>query len=46
MNWINLQIILPKGHTINPKDIEENIGFSKDFNNFELRKMLLAKKIN
>jgi DNA polymerase-3 subunit delta len=31
-----LQIILPKGSTINPKHIEENIGFSKDFNNFEL----------
>lgn len=31
-----LQIILPKGSTITPKDIEENIGFSKDFNNFEL----------
>ena len=31
-----LQIILPKGSTITPKHIEENIGFSKDFNNFEL----------
>jgi len=31
-----LQIILPKGSTITPKDIEENIGFSKDYNNFEL----------
>lgn len=31
-----LQIILPVGSTITPKDIEENIGFSKDFNNFEL----------
>ncbi|MFM9825486.1 DNA polymerase III subunit delta [Flavobacterium sp.] len=31
-----LQIILPKGSTITPKQIEENIGFSKDFNNFEL----------
>jgi DNA polymerase-3 subunit delta len=31
-----LQIILPKGSTINPKHIEENIGFSKDYNNFEL----------
>jgi len=35
-----LQIILPKGHTINPKDIEENIGFSKDFNVFELQNAL------
>ena len=31
-----LQIILTKGSTITPKHIEENIGFSKDFNNFEL----------
>ena len=35
-----LQIILPKGSTISPKDIEENIGFSKDFNVFELRKAI------
>lgn len=35
-----LQIILPAGSTISPKDIEENIGFSKDFNVFELRKAL------
>lgn len=38
-----LQIILPKGHTISPKDIEENIGFSKDFNVFELQNALGAK---
>jgi DNA polymerase-3 subunit delta len=35
-----LQIILPKGSTITPKHIEENIGFSKDFNIFELRKAI------
>lgn len=35
-----LQIILPKGHTINPNDIEDNIGFSKDFNVFELQNAL------
>ena len=35
-----LQIILPKNSTITPKHIEENIGFSKDFNNFELIKAL------
>jgi DNA polymerase-3 subunit delta len=35
-----LQIILPKGSTITGKIIEENIGFSKDFNNFELIKAL------
>jgi DNA polymerase-3 subunit delta len=35
-----LQIILPKGSTITPNHIEENIGFSKDFNIFELRKAI------
>ena len=35
-----LQIILPKGSTFTAKHIEENIGFSKDFNVFELRKSL------
>lgn len=35
-----LQIILPVGSVINPMHIEENIGFSKDFNVFELRKAL------
>lgn len=35
-----LQIILPKEHTITAKDIEENIGISKDFNVFELRKAI------
>jgi DNA polymerase-3 subunit delta len=35
-----LQIILPQGSTITPKHIEENIGFSKDFNVFELRKAI------
>ena len=35
-----LKIILPKGHTFSPKDIEENIGISKDYNNFELRKAI------
>jgi DNA polymerase-3 subunit delta len=38
-----LQIILPKSHTISPKDIEENIGFSKDFNVFELQNALGSK---
>ena len=31
-----LRIVLPKGSMITAKHIEENIGFSKDFNNFEL----------
>ena len=35
-----LQIILPKGSEITAKHIEENIGFSKDYNVFELRKSL------
>lgn len=35
-----LQIILPKGHIFTPSDIEVNIGFSKDYNNFELRKAI------
>ncbi|MGA9638279.1 DNA polymerase III subunit delta [Flavobacterium sp.] len=35
-----LQVILPKGSTITAHDIEENIGFSKDFNVFELRKAI------
>ncbi len=32
-----LQLILPKGAEITPQIIEENIGISKDFNNFELQ---------
>jgi DNA polymerase III subunit delta len=35
-----LQIILPVGSRISPADIEENIGFSKDFNVFELQKAI------
>ena len=35
-----LQIILPKGTEISPDAIEENIGISKDYNNFELRKAI------
>ncbi len=38
-----LQIILPKGSAIAAKHIEENIGFSKDFNNFELLNALGSK---
>lgn len=33
-----LMVVLPVESTITPKDIEENIGISKDYNNFELRK--------
>ncbi|RZK10943.1 MAG: DNA polymerase III subunit delta, partial [Flavobacterium sp.] len=35
-----LAIILPKGSTVTPEVIEENIGFSKDFNVFEFRKAI------
>ncbi|GAA4301863.1 DNA polymerase III subunit delta [Aestuariibaculum suncheonense] len=35
-----LKIILPDGSQITPEHIEENIGISKDFNNFELRKAI------
>lgn len=35
-----LQIILPKGTQITPQHIEDNIGISKDYNNFELRKAI------
>jgi DNA polymerase-3 subunit delta len=38
-----LSIILPKEQTISATDIEYNIGFSKDFNNFELRKAIGEK---
>ena len=40
-----LMIILPKGSTITALSIEENIGISKDFNNFELRKAVGEKRI-
>lgn len=38
-----LQIILPKDTQISPEHIEENIGISKDFNNFELRQAIGEK---
>ena len=40
-----LQIILPKGTQITPDHIEMNIGISKDFNNFELRKAFGEKNV-
>ena len=40
-----LQIILPKGTQITPDHIEVNIGISKDFNNFELRKAFGEKNV-
>lgn len=38
-----LEIILPKGHSITANDIDVNIGFSKDFNVFELQNALGAR---
>ncbi|MCF8714542.1 DNA polymerase III subunit delta [Joostella atrarenae] len=35
-----LQLVIPKEEEITPKHIEENIGISKDYNNFELRKAI------
>lgn len=40
-----LAIILPQGSTITPEVIEENIGFSKDFNIFELRKAIGERNV-
>ncbi len=37
--------ILPENSIISPEDIEKNIGISKDFNNFELRKAVGEKQI-
>lgn len=35
-----LKIVLPKGSEIDPQTIEDHIGISKDYNNFELKKAL------
>ena len=35
-----LQLVLPKESEITPATIEEHIGISKDFNNFELKKAI------
>lgn len=40
-----LMLILKEGTIINAEHIEENIGISKDFNNFELRKAVGEKNI-
>src|SRR5690606_21518523 len=40
-----LKIILPKGTQITPEHIEENIGISKDYNNFELRKAIGERNV-
>jgi len=40
-----LMVILPVSSTISAKDIEENIGISKDYNNFELRKAVGERNV-
>ena len=40
-----LMLVAPQGSEITPKLIEDNIGISKDFNNFELQKMIGEKKV-
>lgn len=40
-----LKTLLPEGTQITPEHIEENIGISKDFNNFELRKAIGYKDV-
>ncbi|HLT32480.1 MAG TPA: DNA polymerase III subunit delta, partial [Aquaticitalea sp.] len=40
-----LKIILPEGTQITPQHIEENIGISKDYNNFELRKAIGERNV-
>ena len=38
-----LQLVLPKDSEISPQAVEENIGISKDYNNFELKKAIGEK---
>ena len=40
-----LMLILPKGSEITPQAIEENIGISKDYNIFELRRAVTERDI-
>ena len=40
-----LMVLLPVKSTINDQIIEDNIGISKDFNNFELRKAIGNKNV-
>lgn len=40
-----LQIILPTGSNITPEVVEENIGISKDYNNFELQNAIGERDI-
>lgn len=40
-----LTLLIPKGTIVTPLHIEENIGFSKDYNNFELRKAIGVRDV-
>ncbi|MFK5973604.1 MAG: DNA polymerase III subunit delta [Flavobacteriaceae bacterium] len=40
-----LTLVLPKESEITPQDIEEHIGISKDYNNFELKKAIGEKNM-
>ena len=40
-----LRLILPEGSTITPLAVEQNIGISKDFNNFELQRAIGDKDV-
>lgn len=40
-----LQLIIAKGAEITPEIVEENIGISKDFNNFELQSAIAEKDV-
>ena len=40
-----LQLILEEGSTITPLAVEQNIGISKDFNNFELQRAIGDKDV-
>lgn len=40
-----LQLILEPGEQITPQHVEENIGISKDFNNFELQNAIGVKDV-
>lgn len=40
-----LRLVLPRGTKITPMHIEENIGISKDFNNFELQNAIGQRDI-
>lgn len=45
MELDKLLLVVPPGSEINDQTIEENIGISKDFNNFELQKALRDKDL-